>query len=110
MLTALDWEIYIPTSFTFLLRFQNIAGRGNFKLFKIATEILDATLRHRDLVDTYLPSQLAAACILLARRIHGRTNWNSTLPKYTFYKEEEILPISEAMIAKGKYLFKSMEA
>jgi len=48
----------------------------------------------------YLPSQLAAAAVLIARRCVGRNSWSPTLLKYAKYCEEEIVPVARAILAE----------
>jgi hypothetical protein len=48
----------------------------------------------------YLPSQLAAAAVFIARRTVGRNSWSPTLLKYAKYREEDITPVSRAVLAE----------
>jgi hypothetical protein len=72
------------------------------ELAQSASYILEGTLLQADLVSTYLPSQLAAASVYIARRsIPGRESWTSTLVKYTGYTEDQVITIART-IGKDK--------
>lgn len=46
----------------------------------------------------YLPSELAAAAVFIARMAVGRNGWSPTLLTYAEYTEEEIIPVARAII------------
>lgn len=46
----------------------------------------------------YLPSQIAAAAVFIARRTIGRHSWSPTLLKYAHYTEEEVAPVARAIL------------
>eukprot|EP00978_Attheya_sp_CCMP212_P023277 scaffold70919_cov48-Attheya_sp.AAC.1 len=48
----------------------------------------------------YLPSELAAASVMIARSCIGRNKWSSTLASYTEYSKEDILPIAHAILSE----------
>ena len=48
----------------------------------------------------YLPSELAAASVLLARRIVGRKSWSPTLLNYAQYREESVVPIAREILVE----------
>lgn len=61
--------------------------------------VLDSTLlTFSGLTCRYLPSQLAAGAILVARRTAGRNDWSPTLLQYSDYTEEEVRPIAKAIM------------
>ena len=49
---------------------------------------------------SYLPSQLAAAAVFIARGTVGRNAWSPTLLKYAQYREEDIIPVARAVLAE----------
>jgi cyclin B len=101
ILKVLNYQISIPTTYKFLLRFLN-AGHADHKIIYLSCYIMELTMLNVDFVE-YLPSQLAAAAVYLARRAVGRNGWSPTLLKYAEYMEEEIIPIAREMLeAKSK--------
>lgn len=61
--------------------------------------ILDSTLiSFEDLTCSYLPSQLAAGAVWIARRTVGRNSWSPTLLKYSEYCEEDVKPVARAIL------------
>jgi G2/mitotic-specific cyclin-B, other len=70
----------------------------------LAAMILDSTLiTFEDLTCRYLPSQIAAGAILVARRTLGRYDWSPTLVQYSKYGVEEVKPVARAILrAKDK--------
>mgnify|MGYP005843830565 CR=1 FL=1 len=99
ILKDLDYRISKPTAHTFLVRYTR-AGHANVELAQSASYILEGTLLQADLVSAYLPSELAAASVYIARRsITGREPWTSTLVKYTGYTEDQVIPIAKKCIS-----------
>jgi len=98
ILKALEYQITIPSAHAFLVRYLK-AGHADKKIVQISCYILDGTLQSYNLLH-YLPSQLAAAAVFIARRTVGRNSWSPTLLKYAAYCEEEIMPIARAVLAE----------
>ena len=80
------------------MRYLN-AAHANKRIVQLSCYILDGTLQSYALLH-YLPSQLAAAAVLIARRCVGRNSWSPTLLKYAQYLEEDILPVARAVLAE----------
>lgn len=96
ILETLDYDIYVPTSYTFLTRYLKAACiRENAN--QLAYRVLENTLESSNLL-CYLPSQLAAAVICIARYSTGFYAWSATLVKYTGYLEKDIIPIARAVL------------
>ena len=69
----------------------------------MCTYILELSMLSIHFID-YLPSELAAAAVMIARRSADRNLWSPTLLHYSGYTEEEILPVAREMIkAATKY-------
>ncbi len=66
-------------------------------MVQLSCYILDGTLQSHRLLN-YLPSQLAAAAVFLARRAANRNSWSPTLLKYAQYTEEEVAPVARAIL------------
>ena len=98
ILTALDYKIMVPTAHHFLLRFLK-AAHADKELVRISCWVMDGTLLSTKLM-RYLPSEIAAACVLIARHSIGRHGWSPTLLKYAKYKEEEVAPIARVILAE----------
>jgi len=103
ILKALNYQISLPTSHSFLLRFLN-AAHADRKLVFLTQYLLETSLHSYDLVVKYTPSQLAAATILIGRVAIGRNNWSPTLVKYAEYSEEDIIPIARDLMEENKKL------
>lgn len=98
VLKALEYQITIPSAHAFLVRYLK-AAHADKKIVQLSCYILDGTLQSFNLLH-YLPSQLAAASVLIARRCVGRNSWSPTLLKYANYCEEDILPVARAVLAE----------
>mmetsp|Transcript_8785 Transcript_8785/g.18006 ORF Transcript_8785/g.18006 Transcript_8785/m.18006 type:complete len:358 (-) Transcript_8785:99-1172(-) len=98
ILKGLKYQITIPSAHAFLVRYLK-AAHADKKMVQISCYFLDGTLQSYDLL-RYLPSELAAASILLARRIVGRNVWSPTLLKYAQYREESVVPIAREILAE----------
>lgn len=101
ILKALNYQISLPTVWHFLLRFLN-AAHADKKMVYMSQYILELSLLNIHFID-YLPSELAAAAIMIARKAHHRNPWSPTLRVFAGYVEEEIRPVAHAML---KYLKK----
>lgn len=98
ILKTLEYQITIPSAHAFLVRILK-AGHADKKIVQLSCYILDGTLQSYNLLH-YLPSQLAAASVYIARRTVGRNGWSPTLLKYAFYCEEDIAPVARAILAE----------
>jgi len=96
VLKSLEYRITVPSAHTFFVRFLK-AAHADQEILQISCYILDGTLQAYSLLN-YLPSQLAAAAIFIARRTVGRNPWSPTLLKYASYSEEEIIPVARAVL------------
>lgn len=98
ILKALEYQITIPSAHAFLVRYLK-AAHADKKIVQLACFVLDGTLQSYNLLH-YLPSQLAAASVFIARRCVGRNSWSPTLLKYAEYCEEEVVPVARAVLAE----------
>ena len=98
MLKTVEYKITIPSAHAFLVRFLK-AAHADKKIIQLSCFLLDGTLQSYSLND-YLPSQLAAAAIFIARRTVGRNSWSPTLLRYSTYREEEVAPVARAILAE----------
>mmetsp|Transcript_27452 Transcript_27452/g.39311 ORF Transcript_27452/g.39311 Transcript_27452/m.39311 type:complete len:380 (-) Transcript_27452:246-1385(-) len=98
VLKKLQYQITIPSAHAFLVRYLK-AAHADKKIVQLSCYILDGTLQSYNMLH-YLPSQLAAASIYIARRAVGRNSWSPTLLKYAQYCEEDIKPVARAVLAE----------
>ena len=98
ILKSLEYQVTIPSAHAFLVRMLK-AGHADKKIVQLSCFILDGTLQSFELLN-YLPSQLAAGAVYLARRTVGRNGWSPTLLKYAMYAEEDVLPVARAILAE----------
>lgn len=96
ILRELSYGVTIPSAHTFLVRFLK-AAHADKKLVQLSCMILDGTLLSHNLLG-YLPSQLAAASIAIARHSYGRNIWSPTLLRFSFYSQEEVMPVARAVL------------
>ena len=96
VLKTLEYNVTVPTAHFFLIRYLK-AGHADKKIVQLSCYLLDGTLQAYHLLH-YLPSQLAAAAVFIARRNVGRNGWSPTLLNYCDYCEEEIIPVARAIL------------
>ena len=98
ILKTLNSIVTVPTPQTFLVRYLK-AAKADKLMAQLASFLLDGTLLSlKKLTCKFLPSQMAAAAILLARRQVGRHNWSPTLVAYSSYREEHVLPVAKVLL------------
>ncbi|GMI42763.1 hypothetical protein TrCOL_g3812 [Triparma columacea] len=98
VLKALDYSITIPSAHAFLVRYLK-AAHADKKMVQLSCYVLDGTLQSYKLLN-YLPSELAAAAVYIARRAAGRNCWSPTLLKYAEYAEEDIVGVARDVMAE----------
>lgn len=98
ILKTLEYQITIPSAHAFLVRYLK-AAHADKRIVQLSCYILDGTLQSYNLLH-YLPSQLAAAAVFIARRTVGRNSWSPTLLRYAVYCEEDIIPVARAVLAE----------
>lgn len=108
ILKALEYQITISSAHAFLVRFLK-AAHADKKMVQLSCYILDGTLQSYNLLH-YLPSQLAAASVLIARRCVGRNSWSPTLLKYAKYSEEQVAPVARAVLSEKSSAAKELRA
>jgi G2/mitotic-specific cyclin-B, other len=96
ILKTLEYQITIPSAHAFLVRYLK-AAHADKRIVQLSCYILDGTLQSYNLLH-YLPSQLAAASVFIARRTVGRNSWSPTLLKYSDYCEEDIISVARAVL------------
>lgn len=99
ILISLHFLLSIPTSLTFLLRYLK-AAKANRLMAHLAMYILEGTLGSYSLLH-YLPSQMAAASVYLARKtlVNETTTavWSGALEEFTTYTKDETMSVARAI-------------
>jgi cyclin B len=93
----LEHRITVPTAHPFLARFLK-AAHADKRIVYMSFYLSDGALHSYKLMSQYLPSQIAAAAVFIARRTIGRHSWSPTLLKYALYTEEEVAPVARAIL------------
>ena len=106
VLETLNYQLSIPTIYTFLLRYLN-AAHATLELCYLASYIAEGALLSYGMLTRFKPSQLAAAAVLIGRKALGRNAWSPTLLKYSDYRREDVTPVAELMIVNMKQLISS---
>jgi len=96
ILKTLKYNMTVPSAHIFLVRYLK-AGHTSRRIAQYSSYILDSTLQHYVLLK-YLPSQLAAAAVMIARAKEKRHYWSPTLLKYTSYFKEDIIPVARTIL------------
>lgn len=88
ILTTLDFKFTVPTIHTFLCRYLK-AAHADRAMVQLSCYLTERCLQEYTLLK-YLPSQIAASAVLIARTSLKRHPWSPTLVKYTGYDEPDL--------------------
>ena len=69
----------------------------NLRTQQFTYYILEGTLHHTILLD-YLPSQLAAAALFLARHTYGADPWNRKLATFSKYNRHDLVGVARSVL------------
>lgn len=108
ILKSLEHRITVPTPHTFVLRTLK-AAHANKRIVQLSFYILETTLQSYE-ITRYLPSQLAAGAVYIARTHVGRNGWSPTLLKYAGYLEEDVIPVARAILEEKEASSSSLNA
>lgn len=99
LLKALEFDLTQPTTKTFLRRYIKAAS-GEIPL-DVMFEFLVSYLAELTLMDysmlNYLPSQVAASCVLLGLFLMGKPRWSTTLMHYSSYVPKDLKACVQAI-------------
>lgn len=100
ILQTLEYRVTIASAHTFLVR--TLKGGHHVvhsEVGRLSHFLLDCTLLSYNLLE-YLPSQIAAATVFIARRAVGvhHQAWSPMLSKLTSYTEAQVLPVARAIL------------
>ena len=96
VIKALNWNMTVPTIHSFLCRFLK-AAHADRTLVQLACYVTERSLQEYSMVK-YLPSTIAAASVLIARKACKRNPWSTTLVKYTTYEEQQLTACVQEMV------------
>ena len=96
ILETLQYRVAAPTAREFLDRYLK-AANASAEMTDMAYYLLDGSLQSYDLLEI-LPSQVAAAIVLISRNVSGLYPWSPTLLKYTEYSEGDAVTIAHAVL------------
>lgn len=99
ILKTIGFDIGMPLSYRFLRRYAK-CGRCDMETLTLARYILEMSLMEYDLIHKR-ESEVAAASLLLARRMKKAGDWTKTLVHYTGYREDELLETAKKL---NKYI------
>ena len=108
ILRTFNYQITQPSAHTFLVRYLK-AAHADREMSALACYLLDGTLQSYSML-SFLPSQLAAAAVFLARHASGRNPWSPTLLKYSDYTEEDVVPIARALLVEKSVMSPDLES
>ena len=83
ILDVLDFELSVPTTWMFLMRFLRVA-EADGEVDCLGMYLAELSLLEYSLLQ-YLPSQIAASAVMLALHNAGKPHWSTTLEHYTGY-------------------------
>ena len=96
IVTALQYEMTVPTIHTFLCRYLK-AAHADRAIVQLACYIAERCLQEYSMC-SFLPSTTAATCIWIARKtIQRQSSWSPTLLKYTKLDEVDMESCADAM-------------
>lgn len=85
---TLDFNFTIPTSHNFLCRFLK-AAHADRKIVQLSCYLIERCLQEYSML-RFLPSQIAATAVLVARKTLKLNPWSPTLLLYTTYDESDL--------------------
>ena len=96
VLSALNYDLSYPNPMNFLRRISK-ADNYDIQTRTLAKYLMEISLLDHRFMQ-YLPSEIAAGAMYLARKILERGAWDATIAHYAGYNEEEIDPIFRLMV------------
>ncbi len=95
IVNTLQYNFTVPTIHTFLCRYLK-AAHADRTMVQLACYLAERSLQEYSMVK-FLPSQIAATAVLIARKSLKRHPWSPTLLKYTNYDECDLAACGEEM-------------
>ncbi|CAO2182594.1 unnamed protein product [Urochloa humidicola] len=102
ILNRLEWNLTVPTSYMFLVRFLKAASSGiktDKEMENMVFFFAELSLMQYGLV-THLPSMIAASAVYAARLTLKRAPlWTDTLKHHTGFNESEIMECTKMLVS-----------
>ena len=95
VLKAVDFDIGIPLSYTFLRRYAQ-CGRVSTSTLTLARYVLETSLMDYSFV-SFHESKMAAACLLLAMNMNCDGQWDATVIHYTQYTVADLIDVTSQL-------------
>lgn len=95
VLTAIRWNLNLPTAYSFLRNFC-IVGDVNLPGYIRCKYISELFLQDSSCL-SYNPSTIAAAAVFIVRKMNGEDPWNSNLACFTRHSAERVNSCSEKL-------------
>mmetsp|Transcript_17831 Transcript_17831/g.69136 ORF Transcript_17831/g.69136 Transcript_17831/m.69136 type:complete len:356 (+) Transcript_17831:123-1190(+) len=98
LLNRIGFNLCIPASVQFLRRYSK-AARSDSKTHTLSKYLTELSMTSHTMVG-FLPSEIAAAAVLLARNMRGvpaKNLWNATLAYYSGYEQYDIMTCARAL-------------
>lgn len=92
---SLQYHLTVPTIHSFLCRYLK-AAHADRAMVQLACYLTERTLQEYSMLK-FLPSEIAASSVLIARKTLKRHSWSPTLVKYTNYDERDLAACVEEM-------------
>lgn len=92
---TLNYDLTVPTTHSFLCRHLK-AAHADRAMVQLSCYLAERTLQEYAMIK-YLPSVIAAASVLVARKSLRRHPWSPTLLAYTGYDEEDLAACIQEM-------------
>ena len=86
---TLNYNLTVPTIHSFLCRYLK-AAHADRTMVQLACYLAERTLQEYGML-RFLPSEVAATAVCLARKTLKRHSWSPTLVKYTNYDEADMV-------------------
>eukprot|EP01080_Neovahlkampfia_damariscottae_P004445 gene4445-7820_t len=90
ILNTVKWNLTPVLNTDFLDRYLT-ATKANSIVRNLSNYLSEITLQNFDFIQ-FLPSMIAASCVVLAHHSLDLPHWNGTLEHYTGYQSEDLIP------------------
>ena len=99
MLSALNFELTVPSPLVFVRRFVKVAGIATTPRSatdQLAHYLVELTLQEEHML-RYLPSTICAAALSLALKTRGQPGWSPALEQHSTYEEADLQACMRAL-------------
>lgn len=100
MLNALRFDFTTPTAYVFVTRALKASGADQAQWY-LAHYLTERTLQEYAML-RFLPSEVAAGAVFVARTALSRRPWSAALQCHTGYTAAAVMPVANAVLAVGR--------